>query len=173
MPPPPASNMEGFLNPSEILKKLKLKDGMTAADFGSGSGGWVIPLAKILEEGKVYAIDILEESLSALRAKASLEKLLNVETKLADIEKGADIPENSCDVVLMTNILFEVDDKKTVLEEGKRILKPGGRILVVDWVKDNPLTKEIEKVSFEEIKKAAKELRLKVEKEFPQKEWMI
>jgi len=158
--------MEGFLNPSEILKKLKLKDSMTAADFGSGSGGWVIPLAEILEEGKVYAVDILEESLSALRSKANLEKLLNVETKLTDIEKGVDILENSCDLVLMTNILFEVGDKKTVLEEGKRILKPGGRILVVDWVKDNPLTKEIEKVSFEEIKKVAKELRLKVEKEF-------
>ncbi len=172
MPLPPASEldsvkfMNGFLNPSEILKKLKLKDSMTAADFGSGSGGWVIPLAKILEEGKVYAVDILEEPLSALRAKAGLEKILNIETILADVEKGTNVPEDNCDLVLMTNILFEVDGKKAVLEEGKRILKPGGRILVIDWVKDNPLTKEIEKVSFEEIKKVAKELRLKVDKEF-------
>ena len=158
--------MNGFLNPKEILKKLKLKDSMTAADFGSGSGGWVIPLAKILEEGKVYAIDILEEPLSALKAKASLEKILNIETILADVEKGTNIPENSCDLILMTNLLFEIDDKKMVLEEGKRVLKPGGKILVVDWAKDNPLTREIEKISFQEIKKIVGELGLKVEKEF-------
>ncbi|MDP2663923.1 MAG: class I SAM-dependent methyltransferase [bacterium] len=159
--------MNGFLNPNEILKKLKLKDDMTAADFGSGSGGWVIPLAKILEEGKVYAIDILEEPLSALRARASLEKLSNVEIVQADIEKGAKLLfDESCNLVLMTNILFQIDNKKAVLEEGKRVLKPGGRILVIDWAKDNPLTKEIEKVSFEEIEKAARELKLKVEKEF-------
>ena len=48
---------------------------MIAADFGCGSGGWAIPLAKKLEEGKVYAIDILEEPLSALRARAKLEKI--------------------------------------------------------------------------------------------------
>ncbi|PIP24588.1 MAG: hypothetical protein COX33_01180, partial [Candidatus Nealsonbacteria bacterium CG23_combo_of_CG06-09_8_20_14_all_36_125] len=50
-----------FLNPSEVLKQLNLKKNMVAADFGSGSGGWAFPLAKKLEEGKVYAIDILEE----------------------------------------------------------------------------------------------------------------
>jgi ubiquinone/menaquinone biosynthesis C-methylase UbiE len=67
----------------------------------------------------------------------------------------------------MTNLLFECDDKKAVFQEAKRVLKPSGRILVVDWQKDNPLTKQIEKVSFEEIKKIAEELNLKLEREFP------
>ena len=159
---------QGFLNPAEVLKQLKLKKGMIAADFGCGSGGWVIPLAKILEEGKIYAIDILEEPLSALKGRAKLEKILNVETVRSNVEakNGSKLSDNSCDLVLMTNLLFECDDKKIVLEEGKRVLKPGGRILVVDWIKDNPLTPEIEWVDFEEIKKIAKELDLKLEKEF-------
>jgi len=159
---------QGFLNPAEVLKQLKLKKGMIAADFGCGSGGWVIPLAKILEEGKIYAIDILEEPLSALKGRAKLEKILNVETIRSNVEakNGSKLSDNSCDLVLMTNLLFECDDKKIVLEEGKRVLKPGGRILVVDWIKDNPLTPEIEWVDFEEIKKIAKELDLKLEKEF-------
>mgnify|MGYP001611054209 FL=1 len=55
--------MNNFLNPTEILRQLELKKDMVACDFGSGSGGWAIPLAKILEEGRVYAIDILEEPL--------------------------------------------------------------------------------------------------------------
>ena len=159
---------QGFLNPAEVLKQLKLKKGMIAADFGCGSGGWVIPLAKILEEGKIYAIDILEEPLSALKSRAKLEKILNVETIRSNVEakNGSKLSDNSCDLVLMTNLLFECDDKKIVLEEGKRVLKPGGKILVVDWIKDNPLTPEIEWVDFEEIKKIAKELNLKLEKEF-------
>jgi len=70
------------------------------------------------------------------------------------------------DSVLMTNLLFECEDKKKVLEEGKRVLKPDGKILVVDWRKDNPLTPEVEWVSIEEVKKIAKELGFKIEKEF-------
>ncbi len=157
---------EEFLNPQKILAQLELRTDLIAADFGSGSGGWVIPLAKRLEEGKVYAIDILEEPLSVLEGKAKAEKILNIETVIADVEEGTKLLPECCDLVLMTNLLFECDDKKRVLEEGKRVLKPGGRILVVDWIKDNPLTKEIEYVSFDEIKNYAPELSLKLEKEF-------
>jgi ubiquinone/menaquinone biosynthesis C-methylase UbiE len=155
-----------FLDPNKVLKQLKLKEDMTAADFGSGSGGWVIPLAKKSEEGKVYAIDILEEPLSALRGRAQLEKLFNIEVVQTDVEKGTHLVPNSIDLVLMTNLLFECEDKKKVLEEGKRVLKEGGKILVVDWQKDNPLTPEVEFVSIEEVKKIAKDLNLKLEKEF-------
>lgn len=158
--------MEGFLNPQEVLKQLKLKEDMVAADFGSGSGGWVIPLAKKLEEGKVYAIDILEEPLSALRAKAKLEKIVNIATIRADVERGADILDESIELVLMTNLLFECEDKRKVLEEGKRILEKGGKILVVDWKKDTPLGPKEGRVSAENVKKIAKELNLKLEKEF-------
>ncbi len=158
--------MQSFLNPPEILEKLKLQKSMVAADFGSGSGGWVIPLAKILEEGKVYAIDILEEPLSALRARARMEKIFNTETRKADVERGTTLMSGSCDLVLMTNLLFECEKKKNVLEEGKRVLKEGGKILVVDWIKDNPLTPEIEWLDFDEVKKIAKKLSLELEKEF-------
>ena len=45
--------MKEFLNPNKVLKQLKLKPDMVGADFGSGSGGWVIPLAQELEDGKI------------------------------------------------------------------------------------------------------------------------
>ena len=157
--------MNGFLNPIEILKHLDLEKNMVAADFGCGSGGWVIPLAKKLEEGKVFAIDILDESLSALRAKIKLEKIFNIEPIKADVEKTSRLISESCDFVLMSNLLFQVADIKKVLEEGKRVLKKGGKILVVDWKKDAPLGPK-EKISAEEVKKNAKELDLELEKEF-------
>ncbi len=139
---------------------------MVAADFGSGAGGWVIPLAKKLEEGKVFAIDILEEPLSALSSKARTEKLFNVQTIKSDIEETSKMISDSCDLVLMTNLLFEVGNKKQTLSEGKRALKKGGRILVVDWKPDAVFGPNNGRVSPDEIKKSAEEVELKFEKEF-------
>jgi len=158
--------MEGFLNPEEVLKQLKLKKDMIVADFGSGSGGWALPLAKKLEDGMVYAIDILEEPLSALRSKALLEKIFNIKIILADVEEGVDLPKESIDIILMTNLLFQVEDKKKVLEEGKRFLKKGGKILVVDWSPEAPLGPKEGRISPEEVKEMAKNLSLKLEEEF-------
>ena len=117
---------------------------------------------------KVYAIDVLPEPISVLEARSKSERIFNIQTILSDLEskKGSTLASGSLDLVLMTNLLFECDDKKKVLEEGERILKEGGKILVVDWIKDNPLTKQIEYVSFDEIKDIAKDLGLKLEKEF-------
>ena len=158
--------MQGFLTPNDVLGELKLSQGMKGADFGCGAGGWTIPLAKILEEGRVYAVEIQEEPLSALKAKANLERIHNIETMIADVEKGTSIPSGILDVVLMTNVLYQCYDKEGVIAEAKRVLKPGGKILIVDWIKDNPLTNELEKVDFDNIKFFAKSEGLKLEKEF-------
>ena len=160
--------MEGFLNPAKVLKKVKLRKNMIAADFGSGSGGWAIPLAKILEDGKIYAIDILEEPLSALKSKAALEKISNIETIQSDLEskEGSKLEDSSCDLVLMTNLLFQCEDKKGVMKEAKRILKKEGKILVVDWEITAPLGPREGRVSPEEVKGMAEDLGLKLKKEF-------
>ncbi len=155
-----------FLNPEQIIKNLRLRKDMIAADFGCGSGSWVLPLAEKLEDGKVYAIDILEEPLSALQSKAKAKNLDNIETVLADIEKNSKLEDGIADLVLITDLLFEVDDVMAVLEEGKRVLKKGGRILVVDWKKDVALGPEQGRVLPSEIKKIAKDLGLKLEREF-------
>jgi len=155
-----------FLNPFKILNLLDLKENFIAADFGSGSGGWAIPLAKGLENGKVYAIDILEEPLSALKSRAKFEKVLNIETIKSDIEKTSKLFKDYCDLVLMTNLLFEVEDKTKVLEEGKRVLKEGGKILIVDWKKEAPLGPKEGRISAKEVKELAKKTGLKLEKEF-------
>lgn len=158
--------MDGFLNPTEVLKKIRLKKNMVACDFGCGSGGWAIPLAKKLEDGKVCAIDILEEPLSALRAKIKLEKISNIEIIKSDVEKTSRLPADSCDLVLMTNLLFQAEDKKKVLEEGKRVLKKGAKLLIVDWKKESLLGPAEGKISAQEIKNLAEGLNLKLEKEF-------
>jgi len=161
--------MPEFLDPNQVLNQISLQSDFIAADFGCGSGGWTIPLAQRLEEGKVYAIDIKEEALSALKSRISLAKVNNIKPILADAEK--EIPElrdSSCDLVLMTNILFQVENRKTIFEQAKRILKKGGKVLVVEWNFDSPFgPSQDHKVLPEEIKKLAIETGLELEKEFP------
>ncbi len=158
--------MEGFLDPNQVLKQLELREDMVVADFGSGSGGWTIPLAKKLTEGKIYALDILEEPLSALKSRAQLEKVFNIETILVDLEKNSKIRDDSIDLVLSINLLFQIEDKNAILKEIKRVLKKGGKALIIDWLTETALGPEEERVSAEKVKTLAKEIDLKLEKEF-------
>jgi ubiquinone/menaquinone biosynthesis C-methylase UbiE len=159
-------NQDGFLNPSQIIKSLPIRGDMVVCDFGCGSGGWVVPVSRMLSSGTVYAIDILEDAISALNGKISAEGLFNITTMLSDVEKGVKIKDDFLDLVFMTNLLFQVNDKKFVLEEGKRTLKQGGIILVIDWDKDAPVGPKQSGVSIEETKALAEEIGLKPEKEF-------
>jgi ubiquinone/menaquinone biosynthesis C-methylase UbiE len=154
-----------FLNPTEILKELKIKKDFIAADFGCGSGGWILPLAEILEDGKVYAIDLLEEPLSALRSKMKTFNVLNIEPIQADVEKNSKLFDSSCDLLLMTNLLFQVDDINKVLEEAKRVLKDRGQLLIVDWEHDSALGPE-NKISISKVKEIAEKIGFNLEKEF-------
>jgi len=161
--------MPKFVDPIQVLNKLNLKDDMIVADFGCGAGGWVIPLAKKLEQGIIYAIDLQEEVLSALEGKLRAEKIQNVRKILSNIEDKEDLKLSplSCNLVLMTNLLFQVEDKKQVFRQADRILKQNGRILVVDWNKDAILSPGQESISQDEVKKTAKEFNFELKKEFP------
>ncbi len=149
--------MSDFLNPQKVIEDLPLKEDMSIADFGCGSGGWVIPLAKKIKNVKIYAIDVLEQALSALRSSAEFEKVYNIRTMRRDVERGVDIKDDFLDMVIMSNLLFQVEDKEGVIEEGNRVLRRGGHLIVVDWViKENnaeaTIDKKIKKKGFKFIK---------------------
>lgn len=127
---------EGFLHPERIVSYFGLRQGMSVADFGAGHGHFTIPMARLVgQEGKIYALDIQKNTLEIVRAKAKLEHLLNIETIWADIELplGSKLPDTSCDLVLVANIMFQAEAKDAVAKEAKRILKPGGKFAVIEW----------------------------------------
>jgi ubiquinone/menaquinone biosynthesis C-methylase UbiE len=97
-----------------------------------------------------------------------IEKISNIEIIRSDVETkiGSKLSDDAVDLVLMTNLLFEIEDKKGVLEEGKRVLRKGGKILVVDWKPESPLGPVENRVSPAKVKEIAKELNLKLENEF-------
>lgn len=160
--------MNGPINPEKILKELDLKEDMMAAEFGCGSGAFTILLAKKLKNGKVYGLDIQEEKLSVLKNRASLEGLGNIETILCDLEKpkGTSLQANYLDLVLIPNVLFQAEKKRAIIEEAKRVLKPAGQLLIIDWIKSAPIGPKEGTVTPEEVKKMAKDIGLNLKKEF-------
>lgn len=158
--------MPDFLNPESVLKQLDLQSSMIAADFGCGSGGWTIPLAKILSEGRIFAVDMIEGPTRVLNSSAKAAKIMNIQTMVSDVEKGTKILDNYCDLVLLTNVLFQCKDKKKVLNEAKRVLRQGGKILVVEWKKSASFGPRERSITPETIKTIAQELGLAIEKEF-------
>ncbi len=159
--------MISFLDPNEILDKLDLEPNLTVAEFGSGSGGFTIPLAKRLEDGLVYAIDIQREPLSALKGRTQTENVNNVRIIRGDLEKteGSTLGPGSVDLVLIVNVLFQAEKKEKIITEAKRVLKQGGRLIIMDWKPKAPKGPE-GGVKAEKIKEMAEKEGFSLEEQF-------
>lgn len=129
-------SMVSFSDPKKNIDQCGIQAGMIIADLGAGSGFYTLEAAKALgSTGKVYAVDAQKDLLSRIKNNATKEGLYNVEVIWGDIEKlgGTNIKDNSIDLIMVCNVLFQLTDKKGVAAEIKRILASGGRVLVVDW----------------------------------------
>ncbi|MSR78800.1 MAG: class I SAM-dependent methyltransferase [Candidatus Taylorbacteria bacterium] len=125
-----------FSDPQKILDQFKLNTGRTVADLGSGGGYYAIPAAKMVGPmGRVYAIDVLKDMLQKVKNEAIRNQLYNVEALWGNAEKlgGTRLADATVDIALICNSLFLIEDKNTFIQEVKRILRPEGRVLLVDW----------------------------------------
>jgi len=142
-----------FLHPEKILDQLDLKPDMIAADFGCGGGDFVVSLAKKLEDGFVYGIDIQQEPLSSLKGRLKLENINNVQLIVSDLEKekGSTLNDNSVDLVFIVNLLFQVEDKSAIIKEAKRVLRKDGLLLIIDWLPEKEIISIEGKISKKEV----------------------
>ena len=128
-----------FLNPETLLKEIPLEQGMTVADFGCGNGYYSVAAAvQIGVQGQGYAVDILEEALSQTATLAKLVRVPNVSTVACDLEQlgNCHIADTSCDLVIVASLLHQAKNLDNILREAYRVLKTGGKILVVEWKPD-------------------------------------
>lgn len=160
--------MNGFLNPEEVLNQFELRADMVAADFGCGSGGFTLPLAQRLEAGLVHALDVQEASLSTLKSRSLSENITNIRFIRCDLEKpgGSTLSNSSLDLVLISNTLFQSEDRTAIMSEAERVLKAGGRLLVIDWLPGAVQGPTEGRVSPAEVKKIAENLKFELKKEF-------
>ena len=127
---------KGFLNVEKIVGQFDIKQNMTIADFGAGHGFFSVAFAKkVGPSGQVFAIDILSQTLEAIRSKAKLEGLFNIKIIRGDLEKpnGSTLGDASCDMVFIANVLFQVTDKSGLINEVYRVLKKDRKLAVVEW----------------------------------------
>jgi len=124
-----------FSNPLKNLKSFGLRDDSIVADLGAGTGHYSLIAGEIVSRGKVYAVELQKDFLTMIRNKVTDARLKNVEIIWGNVEKhgGTKIADSVVDAVIASNILFQVEDKEQFIEEMKRILKPKGRVLLVDW----------------------------------------
>ena len=125
-----------FSAPEKNIAQLELPDNSIVADFGAGTGAYTIAAAKAMHStGKVYAIEVQKNLLTSLENSCKSEHLGNVSYIWGNCElpNGVKLSDATADFVIVSNILFQAEDKKGVISEARRVLKPGGRLLVIDW----------------------------------------
>ena len=129
-------NADSFLVPGKALKFAGIEPGMHVADFGSGAGFFTLEAAReIGARGSVWAVDINPDLLKRVKNHAESERLQNVEIVRGDLEapRGSGLPDAKVDLVMVTNVLFYIEHKLAFAKEIHRVLKKGGRALVIDW----------------------------------------
>ncbi len=125
-----------FSDPKSNIKQLGLFEGQFVADLGAGVGAYSIEAAKeVGENGRVYAVEVQKEFLANIKNSALQEGLSNIDVIWGDIERDGKtkIKDNIIDAVIVSNVLFQVEDRDGFIKEVKRILKTNGKVLVVDW----------------------------------------
>ncbi len=127
----------GFAHPGKNIAALGIEPGMIIADFGSGSGAYVLAIARALSgSGRVYAIDVQKDLLRRIHTEAhkhGLDKVVELLWGDLEVAGGSKLADGKLDLVLVSNLLFQVPDKSAILREAYRVVKPTGRLAVIDW----------------------------------------
>ena len=121
--------------PEDTLVKAGLRPGDIVLDIGCGIGYFSVPASRMVgPKGHVYAIDISGVMLAELRSKAASAGIFNIET--IQTQRGKlSLPDTSATMAIMSNILHEVEDRKSFLESVSAALKPEARLAVIEWEK--------------------------------------
>ncbi|MBU6321517.1 methyltransferase domain-containing protein, partial [Patescibacteria group bacterium] len=125
-----------FSEPRENVARLKLRPGIKVADLGAGTGHYARSAAALVgRDGRVYAVDIQEGVLQHARLNMPRHGEGVVEYVWGDIERagGTKIRDHALDAAMLANCLFQIEDRQALIKEIRRILKEGGKLLVVDW----------------------------------------
>lgn len=159
-----------FIDPKKIIEQLDIKSGSAVADFGCGPGYFTVPFAKAVgETGKVYALDVLPQALETVAGKMKNFAVSNIITLRANVEKnnGSKLESDSMDWVVLKDVLFQNKRKDDVIAEARRVLKQGGKAVVVEWEKSGSAIGPDKKmrISCDDLKKMFVEQKFSIEKD--------
>ena len=148
--------------PDQLIETLRLQPGNVVADIGAGTGyiSWRMAL-KVGGQGLVYAVDIQPEMLELLAKKMATRKVTNVQGVLGT-PTDPKLPAHSVDLVIMVDVYHEFDHPFEMMQNICRALKPGGRVVWVEYRAEDPAVpiKPLHKMTEAQVKKEAAALPL-------------
>jgi ubiquinone/menaquinone biosynthesis C-methylase UbiE/mono/diheme cytochrome c family protein len=137
-----------------LVAALAIREGARVADIGAGTGYFTWRLAQHAgPKGKVIAVDIQQHMLDLAAETVKQHGLVNVDYVLGK-ENDPKLPERSLDMVFIAYSYHEFSEPETIMDAVRRSLKPGGRLVVVEYAKENKLApaSSLHKMSFDEIR---------------------
>ncbi len=131
-----------LLDANKILQQiLGISPGQVVADLGGGGGMFALESARLVgEQGQVYVVDIMKNTLADIESQARMAGLHNIKTVWSNLEivGAAKIKDAMADFALLTNVLFQSKKHREILNEAYRLLKIGGMLLIIDWRDTKP-----------------------------------
>jgi precorrin-6B methylase 2 len=141
--------------PALVVDALKLRPGDVVADIGAGSGYFTWRLAKAVgTQGKVFAVDVQPEMLTILRTNVTARGLMNVLPVLGTVSDPG-LPTNAVDLAILVDVYHEFSHPHEMMSSICRALKPGGRLVFVEYRAEDPLVpiKPLHKMSEAQVKR--------------------
>jgi ubiquinone/menaquinone biosynthesis C-methylase UbiE len=141
--------------PAKLLDLLQLAPGDTVADIGAGTGYFSFRIAeRVGPQGKVYATDIQPEMLDIIRRRVKEKNVSNIETILGTADDPR-LPPNSTDLILLVDVYHELDHPWEMAFGMVKALKPGGRLVLVEYRLEDPAipVKLVHKMSEKQVRR--------------------
>jgi ubiquinone/menaquinone biosynthesis C-methylase UbiE len=119
-------------NASKLIKDMNIQPTDVIADIGAGSGYHVFKMSPLAPEGKVYAVDIQQEMLDAIRAKKRGKVYKNI-ALVKGVAESVNLQKNSVDKLLMVDVYHEFEFPYEMLLSIKESLKANGNIYLIEY----------------------------------------
>lgn len=123
-----------YLKPDIIWEKIALENPSVLIDIGAGTGFFALLFSKKLRNGKIYACDISDELLAWMSDNLPSESKGGIIPVKME-ETSVPLPDGIADCVYMINLHHELEEPLRILEESRRLLRKGGKLMIIDWKK--------------------------------------
>lgn len=152
---------EATEQPQQVVEALNLKPTDVVADIGAGTGYFSFRISPRVSQGKVLAVDIQPEMLDIIDFLNKENNITNVEPILGSVN-DPNLPKESVDLALMVDAYHEFEYPREMMEGIVRSLKPGGRVVLVEYRRENPLIpiKALHKMTQKQARKEMKAVGL-------------